>query len=124
MLFSLAEYAIYWINTFSPQNGVSSTISPATIVLGRSKPDLKHDRITSGSYALVFVRTKNNMKSRSVPGIALKPSNDWGGHYFLSRISGKRIHGYSWRELPIDDDVVKRVHELQLLKLIFSSARP
>ena len=112
MLISLAEYAVYWSNAFPPSNGVSTTLSPANIVLGRQKPNLNHKYITFGSYALVFVGTKNNMKSRSVPAIALKPSNEWGGYFFLSLITGKRIHAYAWEELPIDDDVVDRIHQL------------
>ena len=30
----------------------------------------------------------------------------------MSLVSGKRIHGYKWIELPISDDVIERVHEL------------
>ena len=112
MLVSLAEYAVYWSNAFPPSNGVSTTLSPVNIVLGRQKPNLNHKYITFGSYALVFVGTKNNMKSRSVPAIALKLSNEWGGYFFLSLITGKRIHAYAWEELPIDDDVVDRIHQL------------
>ena len=112
MLISLAEYANHWINAFPPTNGVSSTISPANIVLGRPKPNMSHQHITFGSYAFVFVGTKNNMKHQSIPAIALRPANDWGGHYFLSLITGKRVLSFSWKEIPIDDDVVSRVHEL------------
>ena len=52
------------------------------------------------------------MKSRAVPAIALRRSNNAGGHYFMSLYSGKRIHGYKWKELPIDDYVINRVEEL------------
>ena len=52
------------------------------------------------------------MKSRAVPGIALRRSNSAGGHYFMSLHSGKRIHGYNWDELPIDEYVIERVESL------------
>ena len=32
----------------------------------------------------------------------------------MSLLTGKRIHGYIWDELPIGDDVIERVHELAL----------
>ena len=52
------------------------------------------------------------MKHRSVPAIALRSSNESGGHYFMSLLSGKRIHSHNWTELPIDNDVIARVKEL------------
>jgi hypothetical protein len=30
----------------------------------------------------------------------------------MSLYSGKRLHSYEWKELPIDDDVINRVEEL------------
>ena len=61
---------------------------------------------------MVYTGTSNNMKSRSVPGIALKPSNNDGGQYFMSLYTGKRVHSYIWEELPIEDGVIQRVEEL------------
>ena len=68
--------------------------------------------IVFGSYALVYTRTTNNNKPRAVPAIALRRSNNAGGHYFMSLHSGKRIHGYEWEELPIDEHVIERVEAL------------
>ena len=65
--------------------------------------------IAFGSYALVYIGTKNNMKPISVPVIALRRSNNTGGYYFISLYSGKRIHGYKWEELSIDKHVIARV---------------
>ena len=56
------------------------------------------------------------MKASSVPEIALNPSNEHGGHYFMSLYSGRRLHSYEWRELPIDEDVVERVEVLSELE--------
>ena len=44
--------------------------------------------------------------------MAMNASNHHGGHYFMSLYSGKRVHSYNWKELPIDDDVNDRVEEL------------
>ena len=61
---------------------------------------------------MAYVRTKNNLKARSVPVIALSESNDNGGHYFMSLFMGKRIHSYKWTELPITDEVITQVEAL------------
>ena len=63
---------------------------------------------------MVFAGTNNKMDARSVPAVALHPSNSHGGHYFMSLYSGKRIHSYHWQEAPIDDDIVDRVEALAL----------
>jgi hypothetical protein len=112
MTIRLIDTAIFWLNAFPSKNGVSDFLSPSSIVQGHNKPDFNHKTIVFGSYAMVFVGTQNNMKARSVPAIALGPSNEWGGHYFMSLFSGKRLHSYNWHELPIDDAVIDRVHEL------------
>ena len=54
----------------------------------------------------------NNIKSRAVPEISLRMSNSAGGFYFMSSYSEKRIHGYKWDELPIDEYVIERVETL------------
>jgi hypothetical protein len=112
MVIALVECATLWLNAFPSSNGVSETMSPSCIVQGRPNPDMNHKRIVHGSYAMVYIGTKNNMSRRSVPAIALNPSNMHGGHYFMSLYSGKRLHSYEWDELPIDDDVINRVEEL------------
>jgi hypothetical protein len=112
MIISLMNVAIKWINVFPPTNGISKTMSLATIVQGLPKPNLKYKRIVYRSYALVHIGTKNDQSARSVPAIVLNPSNEHGGHYFMSLYSGKLLHSYEWKEFPIDEDVINRVEEL------------
>jgi hypothetical protein len=112
MVIAMVECATLWLNAFPSSNGVSDTMSPSTIVQGKPNPDMNPKRIVHGSYAMVYIGTKNNMTCRSMPAIALNPSNMHGGHYFMSLYSGKRLHSYKWDELPIDDDVINRVEEL------------
>ena len=100
------------LNAFPSPGSISYTLSPSTVVEGKAKLDLSKDIIVFGVYALVYTDTINNMKSRYVPAIALKQSNNVGGHYFMSLYSGKKIHGYKWKELPIDDYVITRLEEL------------
>ena len=60
--------------------------------------------IVFGSYAMVYTKTTNTMKHRSVPGNALEQWNDHGGYYFMSLFTGKRITSNNWDELPINED--------------------
>ena len=62
------------------------------IVEGKENFNFGVKRIPYGAYAMVYVETRNDMKARSVPGIALKPSNNDGGQYFMPLYTGKRIH--------------------------------
>ena len=72
MVRSLVEGIIAVLNAFSSKNAVSSTISPATIVEGKAKLDLKRKMIPFGAYALVYTLTTNDNKPRAVPAIALR----------------------------------------------------
>ena len=80
---SLVKGWVSWLNIFPPTNGISDTISPATIVLGKPNPDLSKPKICFGAYALVYTNTKNDMNTVGVPAIALRESNRQGGFYFM-----------------------------------------
>ena len=112
MLRSLIEGIVEILNEFPSAGGISDTLSPSTIVTGKPKLDLSKDKIVFGAYALVYIDTTNDIKSRAVPAIVLRRSNNAGGHYFMSLYSGMRIYGYKWKELPIDEYVLARVEEL------------
>ena len=114
MVYHLVETAIYWLNSFPSKGGASETVSPAGLVVGRNSPDYNNKYLPFGSYAWVQSRTTNTMKARKIPCISLGPTNEWGGHNFMSLYTGKRIHAYDWTELPVDDDVIERVEELAI----------
>ena len=46
MVRSLVEAIVEVLNTFPSKNGISKTISTATIIEGKPKPDLKKKMIT------------------------------------------------------------------------------
>ena len=77
---SFIACVVKWINAFPSKKIIPSTMSPAMIVEVKVNPKFNHKRITFGSYAMVYTGTKNNMKRRSVPAIALNESNEHGGH--------------------------------------------
>ena len=91
MVNSMVENVIYWMNSFPSATGASQDLSPATIVLGRGRPDFSKKHIAFGAYAMVYNGTSNNMSSRTVPAIALKPSNQHGGNFFHVSIEWRKI---------------------------------
>ena len=111
----LIFFIIDALNSFPSKGSASTTDSPNFHVLGHPRPDLSLPFVTFGSYCLVYIGSTNTTKSRAVPAIALRPSNLVGGFYFMSLYTGKRLNAYKWTELPIDQDVIDRVHELGTL---------
>ena len=91
----MLDFVISRLNHLPSKNEISVTISPSTIVLGEGAMDMKFPSAEFGSYVLLFTKTQNNLKRRSVPYVALNPSNGYGGHYFMSFESDKQLHGYS-----------------------------
>ena len=60
MVIGLITEAVKWINAFPSINGISKTMSPATIVQGVPKPNMKYKRIVFGAYAMVYSGTNNS----------------------------------------------------------------
>ena len=79
------------------------------IVEGKKKLDMKMKMLEFGSYAMIYICTSSNMKQRSVPGIALRPSNNEGEMCFMSLYTGQKLHTYEWTKLPVDEDEMERV---------------
>jgi hypothetical protein len=96
---SIVESSVTWLNAFPAEEGESKTMSPSAIVLGSPKPDYNKLRIAFGAYAQVYESTANTTKPRSIGVVALKPSNERGGYYFMSLSTGRRLHCYQWTEL-------------------------
>ena len=54
----------------------------------------------------------NRTKKRTVGAIALRPSKEQGGHYFMLLATGKQLQTYIWIQLPINKQAIHRVDEL------------
>ena len=87
-------------------------MSPAIIVEGRPKLDINKRKAAVGTYVLVYTGTYNDMKGSAVPVIVLRMSNNFDGYYFMSLYTDKCIHGYHWKEPPVDEYVINRVESL------------
>jgi Reverse transcriptase (RNA-dependent DNA polymerase) len=109
----LAASAIRTLNMLPHPDGVSSTLSPATIVTGHPKTDYRTLHLEFGTYVQVYDGTSNDTKSRTLGAIATNPTgNSSGDYYFMSLATGHRIHRRSWTVLPISDSVISRVEAI------------
>ena len=59
MTISLIESVIYWLNHFPSKNGVSQTLSPANIVIGRPKPNF-HQNWWHNHNGAAFLKQNRN----------------------------------------------------------------
>ena len=117
MIVALMSDAARCLNQFPWANGISDTLSPATIVTGRPSPDYHAMRIEFGAYAQVFEDNDptNTPRGRTLGAIALNPTGNVNGdYYFLSLATGDRISRHQWTELPIPPSAIARVEQLAL----------
>ena len=89
------------INYFPSKTEISNTVLERNIIEGR--PNLYYNTISLklGSYIQLFEGTNNTQHRRSVGAVALNPQNEKAGYYFMFLITGRKLHGFIWTELPI-----------------------
>ena len=68
---SIFQGRVSLLNSFPPINGISDTIIPATVILGKPNPGLGKPKICFGAYALAYTKKNNDMTTRGVPSITL-----------------------------------------------------
>ena len=115
MIQSLVQFAVQLRNVFPPLDGISSTMSPTSIVTGLHKPNTAHFSLEFGEYVHVHDNptvTNDFNPSQSTPTIALLPANRNGSWYFMSLVTGLLILRYKWNSLPLTTDEVYRIHQL------------
>ena len=78
MLCLLVQFVVQLWNVFPPVDGISTTMSPTSIVTGLSTPDAAHFSLEFGEYVHVHDNptiTNDINPPRSTPTIALLPAN-------------------------------------------------
>jgi hypothetical protein len=115
MVKELVAFATRAINSFPHADGISSSLSPDTIVTRRPKLDYGTLKLEFGQYVQVYDGTSNDTKSRTLGAIALNPTgNSNSDYYFMSLATGCQIHRRSWTILPISDIAISRVEAIAL----------
>ena len=113
MIKKMVQGANDYLNYIPSENGIGGwSMSPAGIVDGKGAINCDMLKLQFGAYVQLYRGTDNTTTSRSVGAIALTPSNEQGGYWFMSLKTGHKLHGYKWVELPISDEVIRRVEQL------------
>jgi len=104
---------VHYLNIFPSKFGVSTELSPETIITGFPPPYYNKLKIELGSYAHVFdaPSPSNTPISRTHGAIALGATGNPGGaFYFLSLASGEILSRHQWIVCPIqEEEVIKRL---------------
>ena len=98
---------------FPSKGGLSSTLSPQTIMTGETLDYKKQLALQVGQYVQVHEEElpRNSQKPRTRGAITLGPmGNVQGGFKFMALNTGKPISRYSWTSLPMPDTVIARVN--------------
>ena len=109
-------YNIKLLNQIPPDDGISKTLSPSTLITGLPNMDYEElMKLEFGVYAQVHQENNiiNTNQPRSVGAIALYPSgNAQKTWYFMSLTTGKRLHRRNWTILPMGQEIIEQVHKL------------
>ena len=100
---------------FPTKQGISSDLSPPSILRGKSMDYKKYLTLQPGQYCKVHKneRPRNSDIARTQEAICLGPcGNLQGGFKFMSLQTGQKITRYNWDEIPIPQTEINRVNVL------------
>ena len=104
MVIEMVYASVFWLNIFPAADGISTTISPRTLIAGLKLGYVKHCCLEFGTYVQVHEEHSNSMTTRTTGAIALRPTgNAQGGYYFLSLTTGRRLNRYCWTSVPMPE---------------------
>jgi hypothetical protein len=117
MMAHMVYFSIFWINSFPAKGGLSSHVSPRTIITGLTIDCNTHCCLEFGAYVQTHEAHGNNMSPRTIGAICLGPCGSiQGGYNFMSLSTGERIHRREWTSLPMPKVAIDRVHKLSTSK--------
>ena len=94
MVSEMVNYVIRCRNIFPDEDGVSTSLSPLSIVTGAAPPDYNLIKLEFGTYVQIFNENtpSNTVSARTTGAIALNSvHNSKGDVYFLNLETGKRV---------------------------------
>ena len=95
---------------FPAEDGVSTSLSPLSIITGAAPPDYNLIKLEFGPYVQIFNENNpsNTMSVRTTGAIALNSvHNSKGDFYFLNLETGKRVSRHQWTILPMPKSVIQ-----------------
>jgi hypothetical protein len=126
MLIELIYNCTFWLNSFPNALGISTTISPRTIITGYKKIDYnKHCRLEYVEYVHTHEEHDNSLASRTVGALAMRPTGNFQGSFvFYNLRTGRTIIRNQWTCIPMPNDVIDRVHALSRHDMTFNDDLP
>ena len=113
LVIELGKQSVFWLNAFPAQDGISNTLSPRTIVTGRTIDHNRHCKYEFGEYVQTHEEHDNSMAPRTAGALALRPTgNAQGGYYFFSLSTGRVLNRNHATRLPMPQEVIAQVHRL------------
>jgi hypothetical protein len=113
LVVELAKREVFWLNSFALGDGISTTLSPRTIVTGQTISFDRHCEFDFGEYVQTHEQHDNSMAPRTIGALALRPTgNIQGNFYFFSLSTGRVINRQNATALPMPNEVIERVHVL------------
>ena len=115
LVLEMVYFVIRNLNLYPSENGVSTVLSPMSMVTGQGAADYNSFGLEFGSYAQVFNErtTTNSMAARTADAIALCPAfNSTGGQYFLNLETGQRLLRHQYKSVIMPLSVVEQVEYL------------
>jgi hypothetical protein len=92
LVVQMVNTCIFWLNIFSPKDGISSNINPREIITGVKIDYNKHIQAEFGEYVQVHEEHDNTMHTQTTDAIASKPTgNAHGGHWFYRLATGRML---------------------------------
>eukprot|EP00957_Ditylum_brightwellii_P111094 8471518-Ditylum_brightwellii.AAC.1 len=96
-----------------PGLAVCAPLSPRALITGKHIDYNHHVQLEFGEYVHTHESHGSDQQPRTVGAIALQPTgNELRGHYFMSLLTGRRLICNRWTELPLPQDIIKRVNHL------------
>ena len=115
MISRMMEFTVFWLNALPLNSGMSCKNSLRTLMTGTTIDVKKHWKFLFGAYVKAHKITfpRNSKKSRTKPGIYLRPTGNLEGFYwFLNLCTVHCIKQRTFTSLPVPTRVINRVHVL------------
>jgi hypothetical protein len=92
LVLQMVSTCTFWLNIFSPKDGISRNINPRELIT-RIKIDYnKHIQAEFVEYVQVHEENDNTMHTRTTGADETKPTgNAQGGHWFYSLATGRML---------------------------------
>lgn len=109
----IVKHSNSWLNAFPHPAGISTTMSPRSIMTGRETDFATECRVEFGTYCMVYDEPDktNTPDGRSRECLALGPTgNRQGTWMFLDLHTWEKVSRNTWDKLPMPDHIINIIH--------------